>query len=329
MKKNNLKALLAAGLMCIAPLGARAAEPVHFILDWFPSGYISFTHVGVKEGFFKQEGLDVTIDIGRGGSDAITRVASGSDDFGGASMAALMTAAANAPVPAKAIIAVYSKSPDSIITKSDSGIKSIKDLAGKTVATAAFSGSNALWPVIAKANGIDPDSVHLLKVDDNALGPMLMAGKVDAVIAWTTAAPGFSTLLKGTTTKLAVLPWFNFGLQGYNWSIIASGRMIRQQPDTVRKFTRAYLRAMQFVVDHPEKAAQDLHEMVPDTNVATSIAEIGAMKPLVVNEISARTGLGKFDPVLVKDAWSWVARSQNFPADRIDPLSVVDRSFAP
>lgn len=321
--------LFAICLLALASLPAGAAEKVRFVLDWFPSGYISFTHVGIKEGFFAAEGLDVSIDIGRGGADAVTRVASGTDDFGGASMASLMSAQATTPIPAKAIVAVYSKSPDAIITKSGSGISAIKDLAGKTVATAAFSGSNALWPVIAKMNGLDPNSVRLLKVDDNALGPMLLAGKVDAVIAWTTEEPNFSTLLTGTTTRLTVLPWFNVGLQGYNWSVLASGRIIQDHPDTVKKFARAYLRAMQFVVDHPEKAAEDLHEMVPDTNVAISVEEIKAMKPLVINEISARTGLGRFDPALVGDAWKWVSQSQGFAADRIDPQSVIDRSFVP
>ncbi len=327
--KKSFTALFATCVLALASAPAGAAEKVRFVLDWFPSGYISFTHVGVKEGFFAAEGLDVAIDIGRGGADAVTRVASGTDDFGGASMAALMSAEANTPISAKAVVAVYSKSPDAIITKSGSGISSIKDLAGKTVATAAFSGSNALWPVIAKMNGLDPNSVHLLKVDDNALGPMLLTGKVDAVIAWTTEEASFSTLLAGTTTKLTVLPWFKVGLQGYNWSVLASGPMIKSHPDTVRKFARAYLRAMQFVVDHPEKASQDLHEMVPDISVAISVAEIKAMKPLVINEISARTGLGRFDPALIGDAWQWVAQSQGFAPDRIDPQSVVNRSFVP
>jgi NitT/TauT family transport system substrate-binding protein len=66
--------------------------------------------------------------------------------------------------------------------KACSPIKTIKDLAGRSLATATFSSSNALWPVIARANGLDPDSVKLLKVDNNALGPMLASGRVDATI---------------------------------------------------------------------------------------------------------------------------------------------------
>ena len=45
------------------------------------------------------------------------------------------------------------------------------------------------------------------------------------------------------------------------------------------------------------------------------------------NEISKRTGFGKFDPPLVAETWKGVAGSQDYPADKINPESVVDRSL--
>ena len=53
---------------------------------------IGFAYVGIKQGYFKEEGLDVTVEIGRGGSDAVARVAAGADDFGAASLSSLMNA---------------------------------------------------------------------------------------------------------------------------------------------------------------------------------------------------------------------------------------------
>jgi NitT/TauT family transport system substrate-binding protein len=94
-------------------------------------------------------------------------------------------------------------------------IKTIKDLAGRSLATATFSSSNALWPVIARANGLDPDSVKLLKVDNNALGPMLASGRVDATITWVTFGPADARLLKQAGKQLSILPWTAAGLEGY------------------------------------------------------------------------------------------------------------------
>ncbi len=314
-----------------SPVSAAAAAPekVKFVLDWFPAGYISFTHVGVKRGFFADEGLDVSIDIGRGGSDAVTRVATGTNDFGSASLSSMLGAAANATIGSKAVLSVYSKSPDSIITTEGSGINSIKDLKGKTLATATFSGSNVLWPIVAKNNGLDPETVKLTKVDTNALAPMLLTGKTDAVIAWLVNEPLYTALMPDNKTKLKVLRWSDYGLNGYNWSIMASPKVMKERPEVVRKFLRAYLKSIRFVMDNPDQAAADLTALAPDTKVETNAAEIRAIKPLIINELSEKYGLGKFEPSMVRQTWKWVADAQGFPIDKLDPESVVDRSFLP
>nr|WP_249780659.1 ABC transporter substrate-binding protein [Bradyrhizobium sp. dw_78] len=314
-------------MILVASTAAKADDRVKFVLDWFPAGYIGFAHVGIKEGFFKQEGLDVTIDIGRGGSDAVARVAAGTDDFGAASLSSVMNAAANAPVPAKAVLAIYSKSPDAIVARVGTGIDSIKDLDKKTLATATFSGSNQVWPVMAKNNGLDPDNVKFLKVDNNALGPMLAASKVDAVISWVTSVPLYSKLAAESGVKLKAIPWSEFGLSGYNWSLLASEKIIKERPEVAKKFVSAFKKSVEFALAHPEQAGKDVHELAPDTDAETNTIEIEAMKPLVDNEISKRTGFGAFDPKLVADTWKWVALSQGYPENKIDPESVIDRSL--
>ncbi|MDB5607498.1 MAG: sulfonate/nitrate transporter [Bradyrhizobium sp.] len=325
--QKRLIGAVAASVLLSTCVSASANEKVKFVLDWFPAGYIGFAHVGVKEGFFAEEGLDVTIDIGRGGADAVTRVATGTDDFGAASLSSLMNAAANSPLPAKAVLAVYSKSPDAIVTKTGSGIDTFKDLQGKILATATFSGSNQVWPLMAKNNGLDADKVKFLKVDNNALGPMLAAGSADAVISWVTSVPLYSRLVEPTGGKLKMITWSDFGLSGYNWSLIASDKIIKEHPETVAHFVHAFKKSVQFVLDHPEQAGKDLHDLAPDTETATNVVEINAMKPLIVNEISERSGMGAFEPGLVQETWKWVAESQGYAIDKIDPQSVVDRSF--
>jgi NitT/TauT family transport system substrate-binding protein len=131
----------------------------------------------------------------------------------------------------------------------------------------------------------------------------------------------------GGTVK--VLPWSEFGLQGYNWSLITSDKMIKEHPETVAKFLRAFKKSVDYVTDHPNEAGKDLHDMVPDTDAAANAAEIKAMIPLVRNEISAKYGLGAFDPGLVTETWKWVYQSQDLDSAKIDPQSVVDRSFVP
>lgn len=306
---------------------AQAADKVTFVLDWFPSGEVAFPYVGVKEGFFAAENLDVKIDIGRGGADAVTRIASGTDDFGGAALNPLMVAAAQGPIPVKAVMSVFTKQPDAIFTVEGGPITSIKALAGKTLATATFSSSNPLWPVIARTNGLDPATVKLLKVDDNALGPMLALGKVDAAISWVTSAPNDARLLKESGKKLKVLPWSEYGLDGYGWSIMASDKIVHDSPDEVARFVRAYLKTVQFYAANPDKVAEDLKAMVPQADLQSNADEAKAAGPLVKNEITDRDGFGAFNPQLLMDTWKWVAKAQNLPLDKVDPEKLVDRSF--
>ena len=64
---------LAAALLACASLASHAADKVIFQLDWVPGGDKSAIYAAVKQGFFAAEGLDVTLQSGRGSSDAITK----------------------------------------------------------------------------------------------------------------------------------------------------------------------------------------------------------------------------------------------------------------
>ena len=112
-------------------------------------------------------------------------------------------------------------------------------------------------------------------------------------------------------------------------SVIASDRIIKERPEAVRHFVKAFLKSMQFFIDNPEQAGKDLHEVAPETEADVNIAEIIATIPLIKNEISAKYGMGTFDPELVKQSWVWVAKSQGLALNKVDPDKVVDRSFLP
>ena len=120
----------------------------------------------------------------------MTKLGTGAADMGTGGLAALLQARAQTPVAVKAVVSIYTLQPDAIFTTEGSGISNLKDVVGKTIATATFSSSNVSWPLVLKANGIDPAKVDLLKADPGALAPMLAAGKVAATINWVTVAPG-------------------------------------------------------------------------------------------------------------------------------------------
>lgn len=306
---------------------AHAADKLTVQLDWLPGGDKSFVYAGLKEGFFAAEGLDVTILPGRGSADAITKVATGAADVGFGGISALMMAAAEGGVPVKAVMSLYSKQPDALFTAKGSGIQSLKDVAGKTVATSTFSSSNALWPVILESNGIDPSKVKLLKVDPSTLAPMLAQGRVDATINWVTVAPAVQSVLKQAGKELVVVPWSSYGLDGYGWSVVASDKIIKERPEVLKRYLKALNKALQFALDDPQKSAADLKALVPEADEAVVAAEFRASVPLLHNEVSKRDGMGAFEPKLLAATWTWVAKSMNFAPSKVDPEKLVDRTF--
>jgi NitT/TauT family transport system substrate-binding protein len=184
--RRILFALAGFAILIGASAPAFAAEKVVFLIDWLPAGDKAVPYLGVQKGLFAEEGLDVTIQSGRGSSDVMTKLGTGAADIGTGGLAALLQARAQTTVPVKAVMSIYTMQPDAIFTTEDSGISTLKDIAGKTSATATFSSSNVSWPLVLKANGIDPAKVDLLKADPGALAPMLAAGKVAGTINWVT-----------------------------------------------------------------------------------------------------------------------------------------------
>ena len=249
--------------------------------------------------------------------------------MGTGGLAALLQARAQTPVAVKALASIYTLQPDAIFTTEGSGISTLKDVAGKTVATATFSSSNVSWPLVLKANGIDPAKVDLLKADPGALAPMLAAGKVAATINWVTVAPAFAKPLAETGKKLKVIAWSDYGFDGYGLSVFASEKMLTERPETVKKFMRAYMKATAAAIADPMAAAKALKAMVPEVDVEVARAQFAASIPLIVNSISKKDGEGAFEKALLAKTWEWTAKAQNLPLDKLDPETAVDRSFLP
>lgn len=326
---NRLLGLAAVAAAVLAGAKAFAADKVIYQLDWLPSGEETFPYVAQQEGYFAAAGLDVEIRIGRGTTDVLARMSTGTAEFGSGGLGALMQAAAQNKVPVKAVLSIFNKQPDAIFTYEGSGIKSLKDIAGKTVATATFTSSNALWPVVAAMNGLDISKVKLIKTDPTATAPLVASGHADALINWVTSGGGIESVLAQAGKKMVVLPWSQYGLDGYGLSLFAADAEIAQHPDVAARFVAACEKAIVFSLDHPEAAAKDLKALVPMIDVKSALVEVNTTIPVTRNEISAKYGMGTFDPRLVKDTWKWIAKSQSYPLDKLDPESVIDRSFVP
>lgn len=300
-----------------------ANDEVIFQLDWLPGGDKSPVYVGIEQGFFKQQHIDVKVLTGRGSTDSITRVAAGRAHFGLADIGTLMAAKAQSAVPVVAVHPYFTESPHAFYVLSDGPIEAITDLSGKRVATSAFTSSNAFLPLVLQQHSMAESDLTVIKANVGALGPMLMTGNVDAIIAWVTNFGLYKQQAVSAGKTLRVLPWSESGLSLYSSSVIASEQLLITNPDLVKRFTAAMHQAIDFAYHNPEQAGKDIHQQVREVDASIAAEQIKSTFPLVFNAITERDGFGQFTPAHLDKTWKYVASANELPEDSLEVSSVV------
>ena len=238
-------------------LPAFAQTPIKFQLDWRFEGPAALFLASAAKGHYKAAGLDVTIDAGNGSGGTVTRVASGAYDMGFADLAALMEFHANNPdAPSKpvAVMMVYNNTPAAVLTLKKNNIKTPADLNGKKLGAPVFDAGRRGFPIFQKANGIG--SVQWTSMDPPLRETMLARGEVDAITGFS-----FTSLLnleaRGVKTEdIVVMPYADFGVRLYGNVIIASPKILKENPQAVKKFLSAFAKGAKEVMANPDAAIE-------------------------------------------------------------------------
>jgi NitT/TauT family transport system substrate-binding protein len=313
--------------MAAVALPAQAADPVTYQLDWLPGGDKAPIYVCIHEGFCADAGLEVTIEPGRGSSEAITKLATGTSDIGSAGIEALMAARATEDVPVTAVMNIFNTGPHAFYTTADSGIATITDVSGKAVATSPFTSSNVFLPLVLGENGMSEADITLTKADPGALGPMLMTGQADAIIAWLTDVSRYTGQAEEAGKELVVLPWSEAGLELYSATLVASDRFLAERPEVAKRFVAAFKQSMEFAQANPEKAAAAVAAVVPELSAEDVTGSWLDASKLAFNDVTETYGLGALDAERLAATWARVAQAQGLDPSSLDPESIVDRSF--
>ena len=199
LKSTPLKSawakLFVIAVLAVCAGRANAADQLTVQLSWLPGGDRAHFFLAKEAGLFAAEILRSVCCRERVPPMPSVKVATGGADIGEAGLNALLAAKAESDAPVKAILPVHTKVPDALMTTTTSGIKSLKDVEGRKVATAPFTSSNGPWPFLVRLNGADPEKVILIKAAPTALVPMLATAQVDAIIQFVNTAPQVATVL--------------------------------------------------------------------------------------------------------------------------------------
>jgi NitT/TauT family transport system substrate-binding protein len=259
-RRTFLSALTgAAALAAIgaSALPAAAQTPIRFTLDWRFEGPSALFLMALEKGYFKAEGLDVTIDTGNGSREAIPRVASGTYDMGFGDINSLIRFRDENPgVDVKAVMMVYDKPPFSIVGRKSRGITSdVKSLEGKKFGAPAADAAFAQWPIFRTVNKLDESKMRLENVGFPVREPMLASGEVDAVFGFANSSY-INLKSRGVPAEdIVVMLMADYGVELYGNVIMVSQKMIAEKPEAVRGFVRAMVKSVRDTVANPSLGA--------------------------------------------------------------------------
>ena len=304
--------------------------PIKFQLDWRFEGPAALFLQPAAKGYFKDAKLDVTIDAGNGSGGTVTRVASGAYDLGFADLAALMEFHANNPdAPNKpvAIMMVYNNTPASVMALKKSGIKTPADLNGKKLGAPVFDAGRRAFPIFAKANNVS--GVQWTAMDPPLRETMLMRGDIDAITGFT-----FTSLLNleargAKAADVVVLPYPDYGVKLYGNVVIASPKILKENPAAVKAFLSAFTKGAKDVLANPAAAIDSVKARDGIINTELETRRLKMAIDTVINSPDARAeGFGK-----VNDGRLSLMASQVSDAfatkTRVDAAKVWDGSFLP
>ncbi|MER9217120.1 ABC transporter substrate-binding protein [Mesorhizobium sp. M0663] len=273
MRKYLDYCLRAAGVGClVAALAispAVAAEKLKVTLNWTPDNSSIGIIYADSIGYYKEAGIDLEIEPGKGSGVTSQLVAAGTTDVGLANgPSAIGVAAKGAPI--KIIVPIYQTSELGVISLQDTPISSPKDLEGKTVFLSAGSSLIPLFDAMVKVNGLDKSKINILSGDASANVGLLAEKKVDAVPD-APAAVMMPLETKGIKTK--IMYFKDVGVSLVGMSLIAQDQKLQQNPDLYKRFVDATLRGYASAAKDPEAAVDALRSRYPDAQEKSELIE--------------------------------------------------------
>jgi NitT/TauT family transport system substrate-binding protein len=292
---NRKIAWLAALVLGFASLPASAQTPIKFTLDWVFQGPTSPFLVALDKGYYKAEGLDVTMDPGQGSAGAVQRVATGAYQIGFADVNSVMEY--NAKNPGKEVMCVfmaYDFAPFGVYALKKSGIKVPKDLEGKKLGAPVFDASFRLFPAFAKKTGIT--KYEHVNLTPQLREQSLVQGTVDFI-----SGHYFSSMLdlKARGVKfddIVAMRYVDFGLDLYANGIIVSADMLKNER-AVKGFIAATLKGWKDVIADNKAGVAAAKKKDPLIDEALELERLKiSLDTNILTPYVKANGMGDVDP---------------------------------
>ncbi|MGZ5865211.1 MAG: ABC transporter substrate-binding protein [Xanthobacteraceae bacterium] len=265
--------------------------------------------IAKDQGFFEKRGLDVELILAANGSVIIAGVVSGNVEVGTPTPTVFLQAVDSGldQVAIAATNAMPDASKSGVLARTDSGIKTAKDLVGKKV---GVPGLNGLLDVIFRrwlaSQGVDTKRVSYVETSFPQMSDLLRAGQVDAVVA---VDPFYSRIV-GQNTGYLVDDYTRNLPAGTIASVYSTTvKWANANPDAVKAFQEALVEAVAF-------------SKTNDAATRESIARYTKLPPPVVANLPVPNLVAKISAQDFK-FWIDVMKDRGMLTDSVDASKAV------
>lgn len=294
---------------CGGANSAPSLTPLTIQLSFSHQAEFAGFYAAEQQGFYAEEGLDVSFVEGGPDVDFLTPVVNGSAQFGVAQPADLLLARA-AGKPVRSIAVIYRRSPIVFFALAESGITRPQEFVGKQIRSTITS-DQTLRAMMSNI-GIRPDEYEIVNLPSDV--SLFASGDVPV---WSGFINVFVLEVQQAGHEINIIYPDDYRIHFYGDVLITTDRLIQNDPDLVRRFTQATLKGWTYVVENPETVGEFVQKYAPDADPQLEVARMVASIPLV------NTGddyIGWMKP----EAWAGMARTLREQNLLVGPLDVED-----
>jgi NitT/TauT family transport system substrate-binding protein len=283
--------VLAAVLVSLVTTLAQAQErKLTFTLDFIALGRHAAWYVPIAKGYYKAEGLEVTVIPSKGTADAIKNVDGGIAQIGFIDVPSLV-AAGGAGANVKMVAVNYQKPPYCVFSLNPgANVSAPKDMVGLEFGSSTGSFMPRIAQAFMKMHGLDPSTLRVVNIDGAARVPMLAARKVQSIDQFIMSEPAIRRAVKDAEPKCMLFG--DYGLDIYSNGIGVREDFLQQNPQVVRGFVRAALRGWKDAMANPEEAARIQVQFLKALDPALVVDELKIVRRLAVVPDTEREGFG-------------------------------------
>jgi NitT/TauT family transport system substrate-binding protein len=251
-----------------------ALVPLTFQLNWtwYASDH-SYFQTALDEGFFEEQGLDVTVREGNGSGTTLKLIGTGDAPLGFVDGSTLIHGMTEGIDTVRSIGVVNQVSPMAVIFKAEKGYEEITDLEGARIAGTQGDAFSQIFPAVLAANGMETSDVQLISTaNPPAKEVAVLNDNADALLGYFN-----EQALRMEATEDVEMDWIRFseaGVNTLNMTVVGNTDWLDANPDVAASFLAAIQQAIQFTVENPQAAAEHFAAAHDNFDLNLALAQI-------------------------------------------------------